>query len=92
MPNAFEFVLLSLTVWRVARMITLEDGPLAAFLHFRSWLADKPPSWQWLADGFACPLCLSFWLALVPALWFSNWLVVWLSLAGSAAVIYRIVG
>lgn len=94
MLNVFEFILSTLAVWRVARIVAMEDGPAAAFLHWRSWLTDKPPSWQWVADGFSCVLCLSFWLALPAALvWHGEaWLLAWLSLAGAAALLHRIVG
>jgi len=75
-------------------MAAMEDGPAAIFLRWRSWLADKPPSWKWVADGFACTLCVSFWLALPAALLsgVQGWLLLWLALAGFSAMIHRVVG
>lgn len=70
MNDALTFVVLSLAVWRVARIIVAEDGPfdLLATLRERSGILKQR---TWIARGFMCVACISFWLGLIVAiLWF----------------------
>lgn len=65
-----------LAVYRVAMMITREEGPFDVFDRLRAWASRLPstPDIQpnrlrphWIARGIACPLCVSFWLSLPAA-------------------------
>jgi hypothetical protein len=83
----YSFVIAMLVVYRVARMMALEDGPAEVFKRWRRFLKQKfgreltttletpggplPQTYyqpNWVAEGFGCPLCISFW---------AGWLVAW---------------
>lgn len=89
-----EYLLAALAVYRVARMIALEDGPLNLFAKLQDW-AEPRQEKNWFAKGILCPLCLSWWLAL-PTLYFfqplsaAQYMLTWLAIAGGAAVLYLI--
>lgn len=75
-----------LATYRVARMIAYEDGPADVLVSLRTW-AERYPH---LAKGLNCPLCASFWLALLAAV-APRWSVHWLGIAGAAVVIHQII-
>lgn len=79
-----------LAVYRLSRMLIGENGPIDLFLKIR-YLVNRGP--EWLADGYNCPLCLSFWLSVIPALFFANsvgeFLLYWLGISGAVVLIYR---
>ena len=86
--------LAALAVYRAARMIAEEDGPLFAFKRLRDRFDDKKSSF---AVGIRCVYCVSFWAALPASvllvlaggwdLWL--WPIWWFGLAGGAAKIYE---
>lgn len=85
-------VMASLAVYRVARMITQEDGPFDGFTRLRTAMGQA----TWLGRGFHCVLCLSFWLSWIavamvisPLLW-REYILTSLGVAGGAAVIYQV--
>ncbi len=95
--DIFYIVLAALATFRVSRMIALEEGPFSLF----SKLRDRFTQRTWVGRGLACPMCLSFWVALVFAAWwvwpatFANiglFIVAFLALSGAAVIIYRLVG
>lgn len=98
MPNAVEFTIAALAVWRVARMLAKETGPGAIFRNWRLFIGRRfPPKGaylSWVDEGFSCPVCLSFWLGLVCAFWlFPNyWPVTGLGLSAVAVIINAKVG
>lgn len=65
--STLEFLIKALAVYRLAHMMALETGPLALFERGRAWASDR---WriEWVMEGVACPLCISFWLGIVVAL------------------------
>lgn len=65
-------------VYRLTYLALYEDGPLDLGTRWRT-LAQRGPAW--VAEGARCPLCLSFWAALVLAL-LPAWAARWLGLAG----------
>jgi hypothetical protein len=75
-----------LATYRVARMIAYEGGPADVLVSLRTW-ADRYPH---LASGIHCPLCLSFWFALVMSI-APRWVAHWLGIAGAAVVIHQII-
>lgn len=82
-----EFIIVTLGVYRLSHIIVREDGPFDIFVHLRSWIGR--PDRNWIAKGFNCILCVSFWLAgLVSLLLGLNW-VMWLGIAGGVQLIDR---
>lgn len=85
------YLLAALAVYRISRMIVLEEGPFGAF----AWLQEKTKKQDnWIERGLACPLCISFWLSLVAALFFlpapfPEFLLTWFGIAGGAVVFYQ---
>lgn len=92
----FETLLAVLAVWRLAHGLALERGPfdLVARLH----AALQRPGWRGLAELLACPYCLGFWLAALPAGWIAargelglaTAVLLWLGIAGGAALLERL--
>lgn len=82
----WQFALVTLAVYRVSRMITMEDGPLDVFARMRGKI--DPNQKTWIGRGLNCILCVSFWIALVSALIVSATWIEWLAIAGVIAV-YR---
>ena len=90
------YLLSVFAVYRVARMIAREDGPGNVFQDLRGALLRAP---AWVQTGMSCPLCLGFWIALIPALilvpiglttW--HWSVgIWLAIAGGQAFLWDLV-
>jgi hypothetical protein len=85
-----ELLIGVLATYRVARMLAYEDGPWDLFLRWRSWIADRYDVDSWIARGFNCPLCLSFWIGMAialimsPATW-SAFVLSWLAYSGGAS-------
>jgi hypothetical protein len=65
-------------VYRLTYLALHEDGPFEVATHIRT-LAQSGP--EWVRDGVRCPLCLSFWFALLLAI-LPAWAARWLGLAG----------
>jgi Protein of unknown function (DUF1360) len=91
----FETLLSVLAVWRVAHLLALERGPFDLFS--RLHVALQRPGGRGLAALLACPYCLGLWLAALPAAWL-GWrdglalptaLLLWLGIAGGAALLER---
>lgn len=98
--HAIPLLLAILATWRVAHMVTSEEGPLGIFDRWRAGFdrfaaVDR---WAWLQRGVNCVLCVSFWLS-VPAALFFAWLYwlpvhvfvfVWLAIAGGVMAFERV--
>lgn len=84
--SPWGFIVLTLAVYRVAYLITREDGPLDLFAKLRGWL--DPRQQTWIGRGLNCILCVSFWIGLLGALLVgASWLE-WLAVCG-AIVLWR---
>ncbi len=91
----FETLLAVLAVWRVAHGVALEGGPFDLFSRLHAAL--QRPGWRALAALLACPYCLGPWLAAPPAGWLGwrdglawpSMLLLWLGIAGGAALLER---
>lgn len=90
-----QFALLSLLVYRLARLIAIDDGPFDLFLKFRDTLGaydygeNGEPKTS-LGRGIVCPYCVGVWLALFVAIAAYPWpeaLVYWLALAGAQSLL-----
>lgn len=82
------FIIASLAVYRLSRMISDEEGPWSVF----TWLRGLAPATHWIGRGLECILCLSVWIALPVALWIDpslNWWLTWLALSGVTVVIRK---
>jgi hypothetical protein len=98
LPNAVEFTIAALAVWRLARMLASETGPFALFRNWRLFIGRKfPPQGayvHWIDEGFSCPVCLSFYIGLACAAWLfpGYWPVTGLALGAVATILTRKVG
>ena len=100
-PFALRLLLAALAVYRLARMISLEDGPLDIFVDFRTWVGVYDYSENGLPGSmaarlFSCPLCVGVWLAF-PAMVMATFpvgdsfiIVIWLAIAGIQTFLQRI--
>lgn len=89
-PNA-RLVCAALAVYRLAQLLSLDDGPLAVFARLRA--AFPGGTWggaRWsVAEWLRCPFCQGVWWAalIVPALLWpgrvGDALLAWLALAGA---------
>lgn len=71
-------VVVALATYRAVEMILGEDGPGDVIMKFREWVYETFDESHWVARGFSCPYCLSFWMScmfmLLPdfmATWFA---------------------
>lgn len=61
-----DFVLVSLAVWRVSRIIVMENGPF----NFIDTIRRKLGAYKgetWWQDGLVCIGCWSFWIGMIAA-------------------------
>lgn len=92
--NWLHVILATLAVYRLAFLVSMEDGPANAAMRFRQAVYNRFGGDSWVFAGVTCPLCVSFWLALVPALafWppsFGLFLLLWWGMAGAVLVLHR---
>jgi hypothetical protein len=76
-PTLVELLILSLAAYRLFRFLALDSFP--PMVAARTWITGETDEGErtgarrpgWLADLFACPYCLGWWisLALVSAWW-----------------------
>ena len=73
------FILISLSVWRLAHMIAKEDGPFDIFFRIRVKLGAffNPATGNWESTNvfgamLLCPLCLSVWFAIPFAIFYTE--------------------
>lgn len=86
------YTLIALATYRVATDVAWEDGPGEMFATLRGAAVQRFGREHWVADGLACPICVSLWAApaLLVAWWYLPWLVAWLAVAGAAAALARV--
>jgi hypothetical protein len=97
-----------LAIYRIAFMVAREEGPFDVFDRLRRWANDALPARashnrvtpHWIARGLACPLCISWWLALPAALIVvllfgqhpAIGLLLWPAIAGGALFLFQLGG
>lgn len=81
------FAVFSFAVYRLATDIAWMSGPFHVFDYIRGWVIQRFGIHSWITEGFNCPICLSFWLA-IPVL-FTHGFAWWLGVAGAAAFLAR---
>lgn len=84
----WQFALVTLAVYRVSRLITLEDGPFDVFAKIRGKI--DPNQRTWIGRGLSCVLCVSFWIAGLAALIVGASWIEWLAMAGVIVVYYEV--
>ena len=87
-------ILAVLAVYRLSHMIVSEDGPLGLNGKIRGVIYDRAPQGGHLQRGFACVLCVSFWLSwlivlLLPWAGWSAYVLESLGIAGACLLIHR---
>jgi len=95
MTMLLYLLLLSLLTYRLARMVTQEDGPFDCFTRLRQWVGQV----SWVGRGFHCVACTSFYLAGMAALYLAlfgviSWRdfpLVWFGTAGGSLAMYQVV-
>ena len=96
-----DFILACFAVFRLAELISVDDGPGDVLLTMRAKLGaydlgdDGRPATS-IGRGIICPYCISIWLAALAAMAVAphDWRVAlwWLAIAGGAAFLQRIGG
>jgi len=97
-----DYLILALATWRIANLLTYEDGPFAAFERLRYRLGVRHDDYgrhakNELARGLLCLWCNSVWVgvALTVAYWLtpaSRWLALPLALSAAAILIDGAIG
>lgn len=83
--------LAALAIYRLSRMIALEEGPFRWF----AWIQERTEKQDtWIKRGLHCPACLSWWFAFFAAFYFlplslPQFLLTWWGLAGAAMALYQ---
>jgi hypothetical protein len=86
-----RFILALLTLYRLAHLIVLEDGPFLLAIRWRTWVCRQQEGWG--CDGVTCVWCASFWLAwpialLLPRNSRQEYVLNALGLAGAALLLH----
>ena len=84
----FQYVLVSLAVWRLTHLLNAEDGPRRTLARLRKRIGAG--FWGNLMD---CFYCLSLWVAAPFAWWlggaWTEMLLSWLAISGAAILLER---
>ena len=80
MELELRLICAAFAVYRLARLITQDEGPFSVFKRLREWAAVNS---EGLADLVSCPFCLGVWFAAIVAA-----LVMMPTLAGDAALVW----
>ena len=84
-----EFVLCTLAVWRLAHLLSQEDGPFDLVLKFRKLFGQG-----FFGNLLDCFYCLSLWIAVPFAVFLCrDWLqgiITWLALSGAASILFKL--
>jgi hypothetical protein len=82
------FILCTLAVWRIAHLLSQEDGPFDAVIKFRKLFGQG-----FFGSLLDCFYCLSLWIAIPFAILLSNaWLqgiITWLALSGASCLLFK---
>lgn len=93
MPLWLLLPLATLAVYRLARMVTSasEEGPFGVLATVRQWATLHQQSW--VARGWLCFLCVTFWLSLAVSLLLPlSWpdrVIAWWGMAGANVLLWK---
>ena len=83
-----EFIVGTLATWRIASLLTREDGPYSLFSRLRGSGIERGPR-----RALHCLYCTSIWVAAPLAGFVAPWsgrsIVIWLALSGGACLLDR---
>jgi hypothetical protein len=94
MSFILRLILAVLTVYRVAELFAVDDGPYGIFRNIRAFCGKKAAGkdysnfWFNMAGLVSCPFCIGVWfsaIALVPVYYpttITDFVLVWLGIAG----------
>jgi hypothetical protein len=96
MALILTFAVAVFAVLRISHMVTVEEGPFEIFSFIRDRI--DPRQKTWIGRGINCPLCVSFWLSLVPAVLFPpviipnllNIVLLWFGIAGVVLFLLKV--
>lgn len=74
-------------IYRLSTDLAWEAGPFELYARGRGWVISRYGKDDWRSEGVACPICISFWLALPLAFVWGP--LAWLGVAGAAAFLAR---
>lgn len=89
-----DLLVLSLATYRLAQLVSIDDGPAGIFARLRRWTDSLAKAeqdegegrhlWQNINEGIHCPYCVGMWLAGLLLLVYKRWytLVYLLAVAG----------
>ena len=94
MHEDLVYLLLSgFAVYRLAIMIATDLGPFSIFQSLR-YRVFRQFGDHWITDGFHCPSCVGFWIALIAGLIFGSSLfgviLWWIGVAGMVTFMWHI--
>jgi len=93
MPDVWVFAFCVLAVYRLARLVSQENGPANIFFNIREMVYQKWGFDSWQGEGIKCILCQSVWYAAPAAIIFSNnvvdGIIVWLAISGGATILHE---
>jgi Protein of unknown function (DUF1360) len=86
---SLRIVLAVLATWRVTHLLASEDGPGDLIFHLRAKLGSS-----FAGKLMDCFYCLSLWVAAPVAMFvtlhFTDWVLAWLALSGTACLLERV--
>lgn len=71
----------SFATWRLSHALVKEDGPVMVFARLRAYLASTQRRSGGFFDMFSCVYCISFWVALLAAMWVARDIFHWVGYA-----------
>ncbi len=87
--NGIGFILCTLAVWRIAYLLSQEDGPFDIIFSFRKLFGQG-----FFGSLLDCFHCLTLWLSIPFACFLCNgWkdgLITWLALSGGACLLFNV--
>ena len=87
--NITGFALCTLAVWRIAHLLSQEDGPFDIVVKFRKLFGQG-----FFGTLLDCFYCLSLWVAVPFAILLcSEWLqgiITWLAISGAACLLFKL--
>lgn len=84
-----RFIMAALITYRLAYLVAEDEGPFSLFAKVRARI--DPQRKTWVGRGVRCPVCVSFWLSMIAALFLPGLFVInWLALAGAVLVLVKV--
>jgi hypothetical protein len=84
-PVTLRFLIAVLATWRVAHLVSREDGPYDVIV----WLRRRAGNGA-VGRLMDCPHCVGLWVAVPAAAWLTttpaDWIMTWIGVAGGASI------